>query len=268
MFATAGGTMIMFNVRRTFHEASRKLMAGLAGELVMKKSSSAIAVAALALTLSGGNANAATFTYNFTGTITATPAPSSIPGLTINIGDPWSASVFINTESPLITGSSQYRFLGSDSITVGGNTYASGSDNLHITVDPYGGGWQATNSGQTGNQLPPVVTPTVNGSLIGTNDQLAIVVTANATYPGPPTLPEFSATDTFTNVGIGLRYDIYVPQLGGYQGFSVYGSGNLAAISQVPTPGSLPLVASVLGTMGFLGWRKKRKDAAAVAAEG
>ena len=119
--------MIMFNVRRIFHEASRKLMAGLAGELVMDnkeiiKSSGAIAVAALALTLSGGNANAATFTYNFTGTITATPAPSSIPGLTINIGDPWSASVFIDTASPLIPGSSQYRFLGSNSITVGGNT--------------------------------------------------------------------------------------------------------------------------------------------------
>jgi PEP-CTERM motif len=38
------------------------------------------------------------------------------------------------------------------------------------------------------------------------------------------------------------------------------------APSAVPLPAALPLFASGLGVMGFLGWRRKRKKAAAMAA--
>jgi len=37
-------------------------------------------------------------------------------------------------------------------------------------------------------------------------------------------------------------------------------------VSLVPLPGALPLFASALGVMGLLGWRRKRKHAAAAAA--
>jgi hypothetical protein len=39
-----------------------------------------------------------------------------------------------------------------------------------------------------------------------------------------------------------------------------------AGISSTPLPATLPLLATGLGAMGLLGWRRKRKDAAALAA--
>ena len=41
--------------------------------------------------------------------------------------------------------------------------------------------------------------------------------------------------------------------------------GEVAQFSATPLPGALPLFATVLGGMGVLGWRKKRKNVAAVA---
>ena len=48
------------------------------------------------------------------------------------------------------------------------------------------------------------------------------------------------------------------------------GSGGLAgtwsAVAETPLPAALPLFATGLGAMGLLGWRRKRKNAAAIAA--
>ena len=41
---------------------------------------------------------------------------------------------------------------------------------------------------------------------------------------------------------------------------------NAVTANATPLPGALPLFATVLGGMGLFGWRKKRKDAAAMAA--
>jgi len=41
---------------------------------------------------------------------------------------------------------------------------------------------------------------------------------------------------------------------------------DFTAMSATPLPGALPLFATVLGGMGLFGWRKKRKDVAAMAA--
>ena len=38
---------------------------------------------------------------------------------------------------------------------------------------------------------------------------------------------------------------------------------DVTSVSQVPLPGALPLFATGLGALGLLGWRRKRKDAAA-----
>jgi len=41
---------------------------------------------------------------------------------------------------------------------------------------------------------------------------------------------------------------------------------DFTAMSATPLPGALPLFATVLGGMGLFGWRRKRKNAAAIAA--
>ena len=58
--------------------------------------------------------------------------------------------------------------------------------------------------------------------------------------------------DLSDNLGV-----IPVPVLGG-------GGGN--NVSSTPLPAALPLFATGLGALGLLGWRRKRKNAAAFAA--
>jgi hypothetical protein len=50
--------------------------------------------------------------------------------------------------------------------------------------------------------------------------------------------------------------------MSGSEGFSF----DYAAIAPVPLPAALPLFATGLGVIGLLGWRRKRKNAAALAA--
>jgi len=44
---------------------------------------------------------------------------------------------------------------------------------------------------------------------------------------------------------------------------SVTGNQVIASVEATPIPAALPLFASVLGGMGLLGWRRKRKSAIA-----
>jgi hypothetical protein len=45
-----------------------------------------------------------------------------------------------------------------------------------------------------------------------------------------------------------------------------FGNGDYTTVSSTPLPAALPLFASGLGAMGLLGWRRKRKNTAAIAA--
>ena len=47
---------------------------------------------------------------------------------------------------------------------------------------------------------------------------------------------------------------------------SAEGSFEIGTASATPLPGALPLFASGLGALGVLGWRRKRKATAALAA--
>ena len=54
---------------------------------------------------------------------------------------------------------------------------------------------------------------------------------------------------------------------GRFDGVVLVGSSNglPATVPAVPLPTALPLFASGLGALGLLGWRKRRKNAAAIA---
>jgi hypothetical protein len=62
------------------------------------------------------------------------------------------------------------------------------------------------------------------------------------------------------------------PEVGGVQGYGLFGPSFLvndlgsSSAEATPLPAALPLFASGLGALGLLGWRRKRKNAAAVTA--
>ena len=65
----------------------------------------------------------------------------------------------------------------------------------------------------------------------------------------------------------GYGYDHYYdPAIGTYSNEKTETDIQLAAISSTPLPAALPLFASGLGALGLLGWRRKRKNVAALAA--
>ena len=63
---------------------------------------------------------------------------------------------------------------------------------------------------------------------------------------------------SFNDLSTYPVYDEFV------QGYDVF--ADAAEVSGVPLPAALPLFASGLGALGLLGWRRKRKNAAAMAA--
>jgi hypothetical protein len=54
----------------------------------------------------------------------------------------------------------------------------------------------------------------------------------------------------------------------GGPGYSLFGSAPAGtwSVTSTPLPAALPLVTTGLGMMGLFGWRRKRKNAAAVVA--
>jgi len=66
----------------------------------------------------------------------------------------------------------------------------------------------------------------------------------------------------------GFVYELEHYLFGRFDGVVLVGSSNgvPAVVQVVPLPTALPLFAGGLGALGLLGWRKKRKNAAAIAA--
>jgi hypothetical protein len=71
---------------------------------------------------------------------------------------------------------------------------------------------------------------------------------------------------TFTQTAMYMQY-YDVNQTIYSSNFTAYLSGQTdLTVAQTPLPAALPLFATGLGVMGLLGWRRKRKSAAAIAA--
>jgi hypothetical protein len=66
----------------------------------------------------------------------------------------------------------------------------------------------------------------------------------------------------------GFVYELEHYLSGSFDGVVLVGSSNglPATVPSVPLPAALPLFATGLGVLGLLGWRRKRKNAAAIAA--
>jgi hypothetical protein len=94
----------------------------------------------------------------------------------------------------------------------------------------------------------PVTTP-ADGTLSFNND-------GSFTYT--PDL-NFSGTDTFLYHDIGIILSISA-QLTNLATVSIV----VTPVTTTPLPAALPLFATGLGVMGLLGWRRKRKGAAAI----
>jgi PEP-CTERM motif len=88
--------------------------------------------------------------------------------------------------------------------------------------------------------------------------QLGSVITAGPNF-GDPNNTDGLSPNIFLNLtGVGIRSVSFVS----LRNFTL---DNLT-FSPTPLPAALPLFASGLGVMGLLGWRRKRKKAAALAA--
>jgi hypothetical protein len=69
----------------------------------------------------------------------------------------------------------------------------------------------------------------------------------------------------------GTLISLYDSASSNFTTYDVAASGHLtsfgpAELSQTPLPAALPLFATGLGALGLLGWRRKRKNTAAIAA--
>jgi hypothetical protein len=124
----------------------------------------------------------------------------------------------------------------------------------------------------TGVAGETILTPGSSPSppLVATNDNLLF-------YPGTPAFDAGGFAAYPTPLGIAFTFVDACGALGpGFNGCAVeYPDANAidgyihpttVSVSATPLPAALPLMAASLSAMGFLGWRRKRKSAAAIAA--
>jgi hypothetical protein len=192
-----------------------------------------LAAAIIAFTALLGASNASAVTYDYTG-------PSFTSGL---IGNDITGSVTLNCAGTCADG--VYTFGVTPAFT--GYSLATGpSQSISVNTATVGYA-PSTNFG-----APSV---TISAGLI-TGWRLTLQSNVNL-----PTIPLLLFT-------FGSAGDQYNNGLGGATGFSgaAPASDWSLAPSATPLPGALPLFASGLGALGLLGWRRKRKAAAVLAA--
>jgi hypothetical protein len=73
----------------------------------------------------------------------------------------------------------------------------------------------------------------------------------------------FNFTASAASTTLGFFNGNTIGSLNGLDNVTVTDQG---AVSATPLPAALPLFASGLGAMGLFGWRRKRKNIAAIAA--
>jgi CHRD domain len=120
---------------------------------------------------------------------------------------------------------------------------------------------------------------------LGINAGVATTVPSFAGFPLGVTAGSFSATFDLTQASfynpafvtaeggtVALAEAALIAGIEGGQTYFNIHTGNFPAgkirgqLSETPLPSALPLFASGLGALGLLGWRRKRKNAAAIAA--
>jgi PEP-CTERM motif len=106
----------------------------------------------------------------------------------------------------------------------------------------------------TSNGTPTTLTPSISGLSLQFCDTATACINQNNVH-----LNSF------------VLLDIWIPGFGATSnGVNEGGTTGLVEIAQAvattPLPATLPLFASGLGALGLLGWRRKRKNASAIAA--
>jgi len=120
--------------------------------------------------------------------------------------------------------------------------------------------------------LLSAVTVNTTGPSVGSLSGTGVVSTSIAYQSGPTTSPTYVINDVNLAAGTYVL-DTFLGTCG--QGQSCSGSGSstdpqyqvlFSDPPSTPLPAAMPLFASGLGAMGLFGWRRKRKNTAAIAA--
>ena len=114
-------------------------------------------------------------------------------------------------------------------------------------------------------------TPLINGSDLTTTSTTISFNFGDNSAPGEAYFESSAAADSigfYNEFTSGLstgEIEIGTP---GNADIELYPSGNvvLGSVSATPLPAALPLFGTALGMMGLIGWRRKRKSTAAIAA--
>ena len=164
----------------------------------------------------------------------ANPPEITIP---VNLPNVTTVYTLINTRFGLLVDHPGYGYNRGNLVFVGagGETFTYALDEGGNIRDHYNGGSADTLSDGT-----------VKSAYFGSDNQDRLDMQTIV-------LPAIFASDTLTEI------DFYT------NGFGVEGQPFIAAIdvSQTPLPAALPLFATGLGALGLLGWRRKRRNAAA-----
>jgi hypothetical protein len=180
------------------------------------------------------------------------------------------------------------------SVAIGGlSSIGAANADTFVTYDVFGSFAADENLGPTHLPLPPP--PLALGGSLTIDVTIGSVTAADLTIPDFSPLNIVGSQGTSPN-GTGLLYVLNVSDLQGDSGFVVFINPNVQLnplighnvididqgeftaasglipfgltgyIAATPLPAALPLFASGLGTLGLLGWRRKRKNHAVIAA--
>jgi hypothetical protein len=145
---------------------------------------------------------------------------------------------------------------------------------FRITLDPFASGPISVGTFEADVGGGPVTSANLNFNSITYNKVISpISSVVNPTYDGTMKLifgGIFSAGSPstlnylfFTKLGsTGFYFDLNCPIGEGACGEDPVGNFTVEQVSAVPVPAALPLLASCLGALGLIGWRRKNRKAA------